>query len=46
MKDNDFIPYRCYECKYGEYIFPDATWDSGCGAETDEECEEIFEDDW
>lgn len=40
-----FIPYRCSECKNGEYLWADRIWDCMCDAANDEECEKLFEDD-
>lgn len=45
MKELNFIPYRCEECHFGEYLAHDSTWDCSYGCATDEECEKLFEEE-
>lgn len=45
MPESKFIPYRCEDCIHGIYNAQDSCWDDGCGAETDEECQKLYEDD-
>lgn len=40
-----FIPYRCEDCIYGEYLTHDDTWDCSIGCVDDAECEKNYKDD-
>ena len=45
MTDINFIPYRCEDCVYGEYLADDSCWDCSIGVSSDKECEQHYSDD-